>query len=59
MADRSLQTKQIAARFGVCDRTVRRWYDKGKLPGAFKAGKGSTIRISETDLERLRKSRSR
>lgn len=54
-SDRILRTKQIAAELDACTKTVSRLYHAGKLTGAFKLGKTSPIRISETDLKKYKK----
>ncbi len=48
---RILVTKEIADRLGCSERTVRRRYSDGKLPGAFKLDRfGSPIKMKESDL---------
>lgn len=55
---RYLQTKEIAAKLGCRTDSVRRMFREGRLPGAFKlGGVRGRIRISESDLKRLVKSR--
>lgn len=51
---RILVTKEIAERLGCSERTVRRRYTCGKLPGAFKLDRfGSPVKMKEIDLNRL------
>lgn len=51
---RILVTKEIADRLGCSERTVRRRYSKGQLPGAFKLDRfGSPIKMKEVDLFNL------
>lgn len=51
---RILVTKEIAERLGCSERTVRRRYGNGQLPGAFKLDRyGSPIKMSEVDLNKL------
>lgn len=52
---RILHTKEIAAELGCSKKTVSRRYHAGKLGGAFKLGRTSPIKISERDLQRLKK----
>lgn len=52
--------KQIAARLGVSTRTVQRWHERGKLPGAYKpGGQTSPLRIDARKLDRLSKARGK
>jgi excisionase family DNA binding protein len=50
--DRVLSVHTVAVRFGVSDRTVRLWAEKGRLPG-FKDGP-KIWRFRATDVEAVR-----
>jgi excisionase family DNA binding protein len=50
--DRILSVHTVAVRFGVSDRTVRLWAEKGRLPG-FKDGP-KIWRFRASDVERVR-----
>jgi len=50
--DRVLSVHTVAIRFGVSDRTVRLWAEKGRLPG-FKDGP-KIWRFRATDVEAVR-----
>ncbi|GAA5664526.1 hypothetical protein Brsp07_03018 [Brucella sp. NBRC 14130] len=53
-SERILVTKEIASRLGCSERTVKRMFQAGKLPGAFKLGeRGSPVKMSEGHLHRL------
>jgi putative molybdopterin biosynthesis protein len=49
-----LTTKQLAKILGVKTVTIRRWIDKGELPG-YKIGK--ELRVEKQDFERFISSR--
>jgi excisionase family DNA binding protein len=49
--ERVLSVHTVAVRFGVCDRTIRLWAEKGRLPG-FKDGP-KIWRFRTTDVEAL------
>ena len=50
--ERLLSVHTVAVRFGVSDRTVRHWAEKGRLPG-FKDGP-KIWRFRATDVEAVR-----
>jgi predicted DNA-binding transcriptional regulator AlpA len=55
MAEKTLGMKQIAHGLGCSDKTVRRKFEKGELPGAIKTGKGAAIKMSAADFGELKK----
>ncbi len=49
---------RIAAEYGVSERTARRMFQQGKLPGAYKSGTGgrtSMLAIERKALEAIKK----
>jgi excisionase family DNA binding protein len=50
-APRLLTIQQVAKRYGVAIRTIRRWEAQGNLPRGVRLTK-STVRWREDDLER-------
>lgn len=49
--------KAIANALGCSEKTVTRLRRANKLPGAFKLGKTSPLKITERDLQKLRRRR--
>lgn len=58
MTDRRLLTvKQIAAELGCSEKTIRRMFKAGELPGAFKLrGRSSPIKVPAESILKLRES---
>lgn len=52
MSDRLLSTKEAAKRLGVCDRTVRRWIESGRIVAT--KSRGGTSKLHEGYVEWLR-----
>lgn len=48
--------KRISHELGRPERTVRRWYSEGKLPGAYKlGGETSPVTIRDSDLRKIKR----
>ena len=50
-----LTAMQIAAELKCSDKTVRRHYSEGLLPGAWQTKKGSSIKIAAVDVAMVKK----
>lgn len=50
-----LVTRAEAARaLGVCERTIKRWEERGALRPAVNTGERGTVRFRRSDLEKVR-----
>lgn len=57
---KTFSTAEAARRLGVHELTIRRWYDDGFFPNAFRKNpfnERSPIRIPEADIEALEQQR--
>jgi len=51
--ERLLRPREVAERLAVSRSTVLRWFWEGKLKGVQIGGHGRTIRILESEIERI------
>ncbi len=55
-ADKLMTLKQIADALGRSDKTIRRKFKAGELPGAFKLdGRNSPIKMPRSALDRVKR----
>lgn len=52
MTEQTYTVKQLAQLLNVCDTTVRRWIEGGKVK-AYKLGPGSHWRVTKEEVDRL------
>lgn len=53
-------TRVEAARLcGVCDRTMKRWEERGAIQPIVSTGPGGTVRFRKTDVEELARTHRR
>jgi hypothetical protein len=45
--------KVIAYRLGRSPKTIQRWFNADKLPGAYRVGRTSPITMSESDIRKF------
>jgi excisionase family DNA binding protein len=48
-----LTIQEVAERFGLSHRTIRRWIHEGKLPASTVGGSSRTLRVAAIDADRL------
>jgi len=51
--ERLLKAKEVAERLAISRSTVYTWFWEGKLKGVQIGGHGRTIRIPESEIERI------